>query len=315
MKDAIISKRNLQSLAIISIALVILIVQKFLFPFPERWQWIFFIITMFVTGLPHGAFDYLVAKQQASSNHKSFSVTRFYTHYLFKMIAYAVGWYFFPVASLVLFLLLSAYHFGESDLLHYSAAKRSLKELHKVFHGASILLVLIISDATISIPIINGIIKDYDSSALLHQLEPYTYILPAINCVIAWILYRNTILHTIYYIITYLIIIIIISSLPLPLGFALYFSCWHSINTLTDIHQFLTNNHVQKKQLWHILKSGSPFILLTWAGIVIALYGIQQSSQPQNILSLLFISISILTLPHVGVMSIMLNKHSKQSQN
>jgi Brp/Blh family beta-carotene 15,15'-monooxygenase len=103
--------------------------------------------------------------------------------------------------------------------------------------------------------------------------------------------------------------------LPLPLGFALYFSCWHSINTLTDIHQFLTNNHAQKKQLWHILKSGSPFILLTWAGIVLALYGIQQSSQPQNILSLLFISISILTLPHVGVMSIMLNKYSKQSQN
>lgn len=308
MNGTIISKRHLQSLIIISISLFTLIVHKYLYSIPENWQWIFFGVTMMLTGLPHGAFDYLVAKHQAKKDHKIFSIPRFYSNYLISMIAYAIGWYLFPIASLMVFLLLSAYHFGESDLVYYSTERKHFKELHKLIHGGSILLVLITSNPETTIPIIDNIINYDSSNAVFYQVKPYTYSLCVVNCLTALVFYSTNKINTIYYLTTYLIIILTISLLPLPLGFALYFSCWHAINTINDITYFLTNEYGQKKQLWNIIKNGAPFILLTWFGIVFVLFTLLQSNQPQNILSILFISISILTLPHVGVMSSMLNR-------
>ena len=306
-------KRCFQGLLIIGASLTVLFVHKFLFVVPENWQWIFFIVTMFTTGLPHGAFDYLVAKHQAIKDLKTFSITRFYSNYLLRMIAYAIGWYLFPIASLILFLILSAYHFGESDLVYSSTEKKSLKELHKIIHGGSILFVLILSNPTTTIPIIDNIINYDSTSAVFYQVKPYTFSLCLVNCVIALAFYSSNKINTIYYLITYLIIIITISLLPLPLGFALYFSCWHAINTLNDITHFLTSELGRKAQLWNIIKNGTPFILITWFGIVFVLFTLLQSNQPHNILSILFISISILTLPHVSVMSAMLNSYSERN--
>jgi Brp/Blh family beta-carotene 15,15'-monooxygenase len=72
----------------------------------------FLIAVLILFGVPHGALDLYIDQHlhKAASNQKIFLLK-----YIANIIAYAVVWYFFPVAALIIFILITAYHFGEID--------------------------------------------------------------------------------------------------------------------------------------------------------------------------------------------------------
>ena len=73
---------------------------------------LFFIIFM---GIPHGALDGAISVTLGFT--KSFYLqVRFIITYLFVGTLIVVLWYFLPVFSLILFLILSIFHFGCGDL-------------------------------------------------------------------------------------------------------------------------------------------------------------------------------------------------------
>ena len=73
---------------------------------------LFFIIFM---GIPHGALDGAISVTLGFT--KSFYLqVRFIITYLLIAILIVVLWYFFPVFSLIIFLLASIFHFGCGDL-------------------------------------------------------------------------------------------------------------------------------------------------------------------------------------------------------
>ena len=73
----------------------------------------FLLIILF--GIPLGAIDHIVYKTQ-----NNISNIKFYSFYLSLIVLYTVFWFIFPKWCLILFLLLSAYHFGESQFSEFN---------------------------------------------------------------------------------------------------------------------------------------------------------------------------------------------------
>ena len=79
-------------------------------------QLLFFIFFIVTTGIPHGAIDHLVEKETLKRENKIFGFNFFLLKYLLYILFYGLMWYFLPSMSLLFFLIISAEHFGETDI-------------------------------------------------------------------------------------------------------------------------------------------------------------------------------------------------------
>jgi hypothetical protein len=75
-----------------------------------------FFLGIVLVGVPHGAADLLVSTQQARDAGRPFHAPGFLLGYVGRLLLFAAVLYFFPVVGSALFILFSAYHFGETDL-------------------------------------------------------------------------------------------------------------------------------------------------------------------------------------------------------
>ena len=71
------------------------------------------ITTVTIIGIPHGYFDFLVAKKLFSSSQNW--LLKFIFVYLAISLIYFYAWMSLPLLSLILFLLMATYHFGEEE--------------------------------------------------------------------------------------------------------------------------------------------------------------------------------------------------------
>ena len=94
------------------------------------------IILISLFGIPHGAIDNII---YLSSN--KITRVRFYLIYIVTIIIYCLLWWLAPIISLIFFLFLSSYHFGESQLVDYSFINK--KRIIYLFWGFALLSTLI----------------------------------------------------------------------------------------------------------------------------------------------------------------------------
>lgn len=83
--------------------------------YPEavlRWQFPAFLLAVGTVGMAHGALDHRI---QAALAPDRYRVLRFYARYLLAMLAMALLWWRWPQWGLLVFLLTSAYHFGQEE--------------------------------------------------------------------------------------------------------------------------------------------------------------------------------------------------------
>ena len=72
-------------------------------------------------GIPHGAIDNVILQSEYKM-----SKFKFYGLYILSIVLYTLMWFILPIYAFLLFLLISAYHFGESQLVnHLSKIKKS----------------------------------------------------------------------------------------------------------------------------------------------------------------------------------------------
>jgi Brp/Blh family beta-carotene 15,15'-monooxygenase len=114
---------------------------------PQPWQWGFFILTIVGLGIPHGALDFIVAQHNARNNqHVRFSLNRFLFFYVGQSILFLLLWIWPPIA-LTLFLVLSALHFGETDLQEFKLHTLG-KTLSVFLYGTSTFVLLLLGHHT-----------------------------------------------------------------------------------------------------------------------------------------------------------------------
>jgi Brp/Blh family beta-carotene 15,15'-monooxygenase len=253
-------------------------------------------------GIPHGAIDnVLFIRNKEIKNYEFIGI------YLV-FVSLNVGlWIIFPSLGYILFLLLSAYHFGQSQFSHYFE-RQPLSHLSLyLFWGISILSGLVY----FNIEEIQQIMSNQAEFAVfspLHQENHMLYTLLFSTGVTLLLMVFLTLKGSIRFE-TFFMEFLVLSLIqicyflmPLLIGFTLYFVLLHSFKVLREEYLFL-NSENEVKSLGNFIKLVTPFTLFSIVGIAF-LFGLIYL----NILTLpygyvLLIVISSITLPHVFVMN------------
>lgn len=251
-------------------------------------------------GIPHGAIDHILFMKKSNISH-----LLFFSIYLSFMAAYLVLWYIFPVVALILFLFLSAYHFGESQLSSIITTIDFKKFIYSIW-GLNILSALIVynhleihslfelyTDLNVLLPVF-----DLSFNKIILVTSSITLASAACYCIYHKRVDIETIIRELF---TLTIIHISFLLLPVLVGFTLYFTILHSLKVLDDEFKYLAKV-TRGLTINAFIKKLIPFTLLSIIGGfgTVLLVHFEFINISYVLLSLVLIS--ILTLPHALVM-------------
>ena len=119
---------NIQLVLLINLCILSIII-FFLYPaiFNYYFQYYSLIILVAIVGLPHGFFDYSIAKKLFSSI--TSWLLLFTVGYVTISLVYFIAWNYIPLVSLILFLILAIYHFGMEELAHKKYSEMSITDI------------------------------------------------------------------------------------------------------------------------------------------------------------------------------------------
>lgn len=246
-------------------------------------------------GLPHGALDYYTIK----TNNR----VRFIISYVLVILGYFTLWFVMPEFSLILFLLCSAFHFGESELHEIASNTSSLYVIRATLIGCAVLLFIFSTHLSESTQTIADLVN-------VSFAKKFEYYVGFNNCDIKY--YALTYLFS-EYIITrknnfmVLTLLLIAGSFTnLFLSFMGYFICQHSLNSWIFLKQKLNHNSIK------LYKMAFPFTLsaMLILGIILinAKYFIQLDKGTQ---SHFYVFLACVSLPHVLLMSVFIRRNLK----
>ena len=123
-------------------------------------------------GIPHGALDHILFFKKRNT-----SQVKFYSIYLGLVLFFILLWIYYPTLSLTLFLIISAFHFGESQFEDIDIKKYSNSLLLYLVWGLSLLIYLIFYNVD-ELNVLTALFKDtesfYDVSMVI-QNKNYEY--------------------------------------------------------------------------------------------------------------------------------------------
>lgn len=276
----------------------------------------FFII---VTGIPHGAVDHIVAAKVYKLENTFADKIKFYSSYLLSMLLLGLVWIISPLSGFIIFLASSIYHFGQGDLAYVTSRISGGQKQFKVIEtlliisrGTMLIAMPVLFHTDITSPIIESAtsgaisaqILNYENGSILGAAAFLFHLVVFLLFLPPW---RNTIFRREFYLILILGSLFVFAH-PL-VSFAVYFGIWHGLNHFFELRDFLRNGG-SNLSFFKLYKETIPFSLLSFFGLAV-LWLVQDAIGLQNqMVSLLFILISVLTLPHMLLIDRMYNKVS-----
>ena len=263
------------------------------------------IILISLFGIPHGAIDNII---YLSSN--KITRVRFYLIYIVTIIIYCLFWWLTPIISLIFFLFLSSYHFGESQLVDYSFVNK--KRIIYLFWGFALLSTLILYNNNELLYLSNQFI-DTKKFSQVFNIQIFKYIFYSSNLIIISLLvyenYKLSISNQQLMNEIFLLILIHITFylFPIIISFTLYFIFLHSIKVLKQEFDYLKSLE-SDLNLLKFIKLLYPHTLISIVFLMIFL--LLMNLGYVNISAFLFsiIGISVITLPHAIIMTNFYNK-------
>jgi len=262
----------------------------------------FLILVLILFGVPHGALDLYIDQHlhKSDSNQKIFLLK-----YIGNIVAYALVWYFFPIAALVIFILITAYHFGEIDWLG-----KTDNIIHKTAYsviGLLWILLLLSKNVNFALEVFirmeRSAFNEKQWIHLANKIYPITLIgLFTVYAVLFFFkgLFFSNNKYYYYALLQQITLIIFAFFMPLWLCFAFYFGFWHSLLSFDKIRITFSmpNNFTGWKNL---LIKAAPFSIMAWFGFSYITLSTLNSKDASGIFTLLFISLSVLALPHLQI--------------
>lgn len=263
----------------------------------DYFSYIVLFIGLLLIGIPHGALDHLLLKSKNSS------LFLFVLKYLFLVVLYYTVWQFFPLIALIIFIIYSSFHFGESEIIESKSKIDSFFAYFKSFLlGLSILFFIIFTHKEESLSIISKLLGNSElKSAEMNypSLFLFTAILSLIFIFFQGVLSKNKS----YFGLLFLLILGL--KVPLILAFTLYFIFQHSSNAWQHLKLGLNLNSNE------LYKKSSIYTL--GALVVFILFFLNKNDMITNnkLISIFFIFIACISFPHFILMHIFY-KNSQQ---
>lgn len=268
------------------------------------------LVLIVTIGIPHGANDHLLFFNLIKNNinNKSSRGTLFFSTYIGLILVYVLGWYYFPTFSLVLFILISIYHFGQSNL-YISPIKSRIIKLASIFlSGSFVLLTPILAHIETALPVIHTLSKNPGLLTISNDLGDKLAISLGISMVILWttMIFSKQINYKDGFLEMFNVFILfgLFYFSPLWIGFALYFSLWHAIPSVEDQINFFKTTRATYNLRKYVLEI-LPFSLVAISTLFIAYKFSGNYISVNQGIALLFSFIAVITLPHMIMMDLL----------
>ncbi|TCK68623.1 Brp/Blh family beta-carotene 15,15'-monooxygenase [Winogradskyella wandonensis] len=251
----------------------------------------FFILTV---GLLHGSNDIKIINHVFRDKKISFYKALFI--YIAIVILGAVLFFFIPKLTLVFFILVSGFHFGEQHFHHSVFKNNLLKNLLFISYGCTIIFLLLFTNNSESIDIIKEITGKKVSLDMLTNSLLVSLIILALS---AGLLYKD-IKKPFKELFFLLVFYVVFKVATLFWAFAIYFVLWHSLPSLIDQIKYLSKD-VNKLSLTNYIKSSFIYWLVSVVGLFVFLNFLFEETN--SFYSIFFSFLAAITFPHVFVMS------------
>jgi Brp/Blh family beta-carotene 15,15'-monooxygenase len=251
------------------------------------------IAAILLIGVPHGGLDGAVARRVGWPGG---AVPWILFHLIYLLLAASVAalWWLYPLPSLIFFLLISALHFGSSDIRHINAPSARSSWVPLIAHSGLVVIAIPVFQSTAVEPLFALLVGADNSLWLLKQID--FLLLPWAACLTAYLIYsvyqprwRTALLNLgLLTCLAYL--------LPPLVSFALYFCLWHSRSHMQRIWQSLALDKRRRSAIETLVYSLLAYIA---AGLYFALQRETGSAPTAMLVQLTFIGLAALTVPHM----------------
>jgi len=265
----------------------------------------FFVLVMVTTGLPHGATDHLIDRFRQEKQGRPFVWSRFLAVYLGAMLLYGLAWMLLPLLSLALFILISAYHFGQSQLLYLREDEsHPLKWGLYLSWGLTVLTAIIGLNPGESGDVLAALLPHEQWQALNGVWSPLLMGSAGLTVLLltyAWLSRRMSLRAYALEGLNLLLLGLIAWQANLLVSFAVYFGLWHSVASISTEINILQRENPGFD--WRAFaRAALPFSLISFLGIGILLAAGYFFGSLISPYLLFFMAISVLTLPHMVFM-------------
>ncbi|UJP64124.1 Brp/Blh family beta-carotene 15,15'-dioxygenase [Mongoliitalea daihaiensis] len=248
-----------------------------------------FVGVMLTVGISHGAIDHLLLNP--SIRGKALGI--FIAKYLGIMTVYLAVWLVFPLLGLIAFILMSAYHFGQSHFLNLAQGK--FPQIVYFTTGLFFLLLILWADYSETSAIVGTVvnIEPYKS-----QLLVMIFLTGIAMLISGWMNFGKAFNRSLIEIV---MIALLLSQLPLLLGFAIYFGFWHSLPSILVEYEALKDTlgeHKLKNFIYQLM----PFTSISIIGIGILLLLMLNRVESESLIFVFFVLISLVSAPHIWYM-------------
>jgi len=271
------------------------------FPVSEKNQLIFMLASFVIFGIPHGALDLYIEEGLEEGR----DLRRVFFRYIIFATLYIGIWYLNPAIALLIFIFITAFHFGEIDWIGHTEGV--MKKICYFLLGLCWILFLLSRHVNEALQIFESITRYNVDKKLFLNLAGI--ILPISLLVILCLFILFYIKNSYFFFSRQLCYFLTIQQAlmigmayvtPLWIFFAFYFGIWHSILSLNKIRVYF-NLNANFKDSFFLLKKALPFSVLAWIGILFFILLTMGRNDSSGVLSLIFIGLAVLTVPHLHV--------------
>jgi Brp/Blh family beta-carotene 15,15'-monooxygenase len=293
---------------------ILLSIGHLLLDFTPLQQTFMLFVGVVIIGIPHGSIDHYLYMINNKLNGSFIHFIKFLIQYLGIGLIYALLWWLNPLIALFIFIGISAFHFGELDTLNFDFKNKKYAYLVALTYGSLFLLNLLLFNTKDVLPIINsfpGI--SLTSSEMLQSSDLWIPIFPIISSIVFFVILLISLEKSAYFskktstnLLYLLFLLFLVFSMPLILGFAFYFCAWHSTLSFNSILKHL---EWQTKSPVFVLKKLVPTNIAAWLFLGSLMFYFK--SDLNRLTAILFLGIAVLTAPHIGVISKMLQSQKQ----
>jgi beta-carotene 15,15'-dioxygenase len=256
-------------------------------------EWMIAAVLILFAGIPHGSLDHLLAKER---NQKA-SLLWYVLGYLAAAGLFLAAWLLVPGLAFLFFLLITAWHFAETDVAVFGL--RKIPNLFIFLYGLSLTIWLLWQDTAILEHWTNIMTKQSELAILSVDAVAE---LPVAWCLVPMGVFlfvgKSNNAFSMIERLLFLVFIFLLSKTSLLIGFTIYFTGWHSVNAMMHIRQAVFS----RTGMLTLLKNAIPvtFAAIVFLGLVAWLSN--GAWLKENAMPALLVLLSILTLPHMTEM-------------
>ena len=254
-------------------------------------------------GISHGALDHIKGKFITNKIFKNKSLFLFYFLYILFALLVLFCWVKFSFLSLIIFFIISSFHFGQEDVSFFINKQSTLDNIFYFMRGfvvisssfyfnqeetQSFIKILIFEDADSFIMKMNWFYFFWLNIIILFLCIFFYFLQKKVN----WECFLVMNLELIC-------IVLMFYFLPLFVAFTMYFCLMHSTKHILSLSYELNNKNINLG-LKQFAVSALPLTIITFAiALLMLVYLKNEFSIDKSIIKITFVGLASLTLPHI----------------